>query len=371
MIGAGLFLRSLSKLRAVDPAILDAHVVAATLNVTLRGLDEPRAQQFYVEALEQVRRTPGIESATLAYVLPATAGGMRNNVGPHQTNPDSDRPVEFDVIPVTSGFFTTVRVPLLRGRDFDAADTAHSRHVAVINETMEKRFWPNGTAIGQIFTVGTAPPEIYDVIGVARDTKYRNLREPPRMTMYVPLSQLYEPAMNLVVRSALPLDQTAEAMRRQLRGIDAGVPLYNIRTLAEHVSRSLYFDKLRASLISWLAVLAVALAAIGIYGVVSYSVSERTREVGIRIALGARRLDVLRLLLGGGARLGAAGIGVGLIVSLWVTRIAATQLYGTSPTDSVTLVASSLTLVAVVLLATLVPALRATKIDPMAALRRE
>ena len=323
------------------------------------------------EALEQVRRTPGIESATLAYVLPATAGGMRNNVGPHQTNPDSDRPVEFDVIPVTSGFFTTVRVPLLRGRDFDAADTAHSRHVAVINETMEKRFWPNGTAIGQIFTVGTAPPDIYDVIGVARDTKYRNLREPPRMTMYVPLSQLYEPAMNLVVRSALPLDQTAEAMRRQLRGIDAGVPLYNIRTLAEHVSRSLYFDKLRASLISWLAVLAVALAAIGIYGVVSYSVSERTREVGIRIALGARRLDVLRLLLGGGARLGAAGIGVGLIVSLWVTRIAATQLYGTSPTDSVTLVASSLTLVAVVLLATLVPALRATKIDPMAALRRE
>src|SRR5207247_1497854 len=189
--------------------------------------------------------------------------------------------------------------------------------------------------------------------------------------MYVPLSQLYEPAMNLVVRSALPLDQTAEAMRRQLRGIDAGVPLYNIRTLAEHVSRSLYFDKLRASLISWLAVLAVALAAIGIYGVVSYSVSERTREVGIRIALGARRGDVLRLLLGGGARLAAAGIGAGLIVSLWITRIAATQLYGTSPTDSVTLVASSLTLVAVVLLATLVPALRATKIDPMAALRRE
>jgi ABC-type antimicrobial peptide transport system permease subunit len=149
------------------------------------------------------------------------------------------------------------------------------------------------------------------------------------------------------------------------------MPLYNVRTLAEHVGRSIYFDRLRASLISWLAVLALALAAIGIYGVVSYSVSERTREVGIRIALGAQRGDVLRMLLSGGARLSAAGVGVGLLLSLWTTRLAATQLYGTSPTDGVTLVAASLLLAAVVLLATLVPALRATRIDPMAALRRE
>jgi macrolide transport system ATP-binding/permease protein len=368
VIGAGLFLRSLAKLRSVDPAILDPHVVAAALNVTLRGYDEARGRQFYDSALEQIRGVPGIQSASLAYVLPATAGGTRMNVDAHATRPDSDRPVEVNLISVSSGFFDTVRVPLLRGRDFSPADAQGSRKVTVINETMERRFWPGATAVGQTFSIDT---NTFDVIGVARDTKYRSLREAPRNTMYLPLSQSYEAAVNLVVRSALPLEQTTEVLRAELRRVDPGMPLYNIRTLAEHVGRSIYLDTLRATLISWLAVLALVLAAIGIYGVVSYTVSERTREVGIRMALGAQRADVLRMLLSGGARLSAAGVGVGLLLSWWATRIAATQLYGTSPTDGVTLVVSSLMLVAVVLLATLVPALRATRIDPMAALRRE
>ena len=368
VIGAGLFLRSLAKLKSIDPAILDTHVLAASLNVTLRGYDEARGRQFYETTLEQIRQVPGIESAALALVLPATAGGVRMNVNAHATRPDSDRPVELNLVPVSSGFFDTVRVPLLRGRDFSRGDLARSRRVTVINETMERRFWPGGSAVGQTFSDGT---DTFDVVGVARDTKYRSLREGPRNTMYLPLTQSYEAAVNLVVRSALPLEQTTEAVRAEIRRVDAGMPLYNVRTLAEHVGRSIYLDRLRASLISWLAVLALALAAIGIYGVVSYSVSERTREVGIRMALGAQRGDVLRMLLGGGVKLSAAGVGVGLLMSLWATRLAATQLYGTSPTDGVTLVAASLLLAAVVLFATLVPAVRATRIDPMAALRRE
>lgn len=369
IIGAGLFLRSLAKIRSVDPSLITDRTIAATLNATLRGYDESRGRQFYDAVLAAVSRQPGIESAALAYVLPVTAGGMRNNLNARRTTPAVDTPIEYDMVPVTPGFFLATNLPLLRGRDFSNTDSATAPAVIIINERMKARFWPDADPIGQTFKVGDR--ESYTVIGVARDTKYRSFREAPRMTMYLPLAQFYESSVNVVVRSALPVDTTVASLREAVRSVDSAMPLYNVRTMAEHVDRSLYLDKVRARLMGWLAALALALAAVGIYGVVSYNVTQRTREVGIRLALGAQPREILALLLGGGARLALAGVLLGSALSVWLTRGIAAQLYGITPTDPIALGGAAALLFAVTLVATYLPARRATNIDPMLALRAE
>jgi putative ABC transport system permease protein len=368
VVGAGLFLRSLSQLRSVDPTLANDRIVAATLNLTLRGYTPERGPQLYEQLLERARAIPGIQSASLAYVLPVTAGGTRMDVAPGTTKPSVDTATSVEIVPVSSGFFQTVGIPLLRGRDFGYADGPNAPPAAIVNETLKRRFWPDMEAVGQSFSIGGTT---YEIAGVARDTKYRNLREQPRMTMYLPLAQSYESSANLLVKTAVPVEQTVEALRRELRAIDPALPLYNVRTLAEHVDRSLYLDRLRARLISWLAALALSLAAIGVYGVVSYSVAERTREVGIRLALGAHPRAVLNMILGAGTRLAAIGVLAGLLLSLWLTRLVATELYGVEQMDPLTLIGASALLVAVVALASFVPAWRATRIDPIKALRYE
>ncbi len=366
VVGAGLFLRSLAKIRAVDPSMASDRRIAATLNTTLRGYDEARGRQFYEQVLDATSRQPGIQSAALAYVLPATAGGMRNNLPPRSTTPSIDEPVEYDLVPVSPGFFQTTDLPLLAGRDFRPADSSTSPPVIVINERMRSRFWPSGDALGQTFKAGT---DSYTVVGIARDTKYRSLRESPRMVIYLPLAQLHVDAVNLVVKTALPADATTAALREAVRSVDPAMPLYNVRTFAEHVDRALYLDRVRARLISWLAALALALAAVGIYGVVSYTVTQRTREVGIRLALGAQRSEILALLLGSGARLALTGIVVGGALAGWLTRGIASQLYGITAHDPLTLAAAAAILFGVALAATYIPARRATRINPVAAVR--
>jgi predicted permease len=369
VIGAGLFLRSLAKIRSVDPSLITDRTVAATLNTTLRGYDETRSRQFYDAVLAAVSRQPGIESAALGFVLPVTAGGMRNNLNPRSTTPAVDTPIEYDMVPVSPGFFRATNLSLVRGRDFSTADTATAPAVIIINERMKARFWPGIDPVGQTFKVGAT--ESYTVIGIARDTKYRSFREAPRMTMYLPLAQFHEPSVNLVVRSGLPTDATVASLRDAVRSVDPAMPLYNVRTMAEHADRSLYLDKIRARLIGWLAALALALAAVGIYGVVSYNVTQRTREVGIRLALGAQPREILTLLLGGGARLALAGVILGAALSTWLTRGIAMQLYGITPTDPIAVGGAAALLFAVALVATYLPARRATKIDPMLAVRAE
>ncbi len=368
VIGAGLFLRTLANLRSIDPAMLTTRTVAATINLTLRGYDEARGRQFYTRLLERVRAVPGVDATALAFVLPVTPGGMRENLNARATDPPIDVPVEFDVVPISSGLFQTVGIPLVLGRDFGPAETETSPRAAIVNERMQRRFWPSGNAVGSTFRAGE---DRYTVVGIARDSKYRNLREEPRMTMYVPMTQAYEPALNLVVRTALPVEQVVPGLRSALRDVDAGMPLYNVRTLAEHVERSLYFDRLRARLLSVLALLALVLSAVGIYGVVSYTVAQRTREVGIRLALGAEPAAIVRMLLAGGARLALAGVAIGMGVAAALARAIRAQLFGVTPADPVTLVAAAAILIAVALVATLVPARRATRIDPMQAVRAE
>jgi predicted permease len=367
VIGAGLFLRSLERLRAVDPALVTDRVIAGRLDLTLRGYSEERGRQFYEEALDSARSLPGVQAATLTSVLPATPGGTRENLGAGQTDPRVDVPVEFDIVMTAPGYFATIGVPLVRGRDFSAGDSASAPAVAIVNEAMKRMFWRDADPAGHTFKAGS---ESFLIVGVARDTKYRSLREPSRMTMYVPLAQSYRSEMDLVVRSALPPDQIVDALRAKLRSLDSALPLYNVRTLAEHVERSLYLDRLRAQLIGVLAGLALALAGIGIYAVLSYSIAERTREVGVRLALGAQPADVVRMLVVASARVAFVGIGCGLLLASWMTQLIAAQLFGLSAIDIPTIAGACFLLLVVAMAATLVPARRATRVDPVVALRR-
>ena len=309
VVGAGLFLRSLGKLRGIDPSLVTDRVVATQMNLTLRGYNEEKGKQFYARLLDAVQAVPGVQAATLTSVLPVTAGGIRQNLQAGATTPKVDAPVEFDMVLVGPGYFATFGVPLVAGRDFAGSDRASSAPVIVVNETMKRRFWPDANPVGSTFRGGS--PETYTVVGVARDTKYRNLREKPRMVMYVPIAQSYTSAANLVVRTSVPTAQIMDSLRAQVRGIDSGMPLYNVRTLAEHVDRSLYLDRLRANLIATLAMLALALAAS--FCEISRAlvhVPDRTRS-GVRWPLGAqppRSSDAARHRARGGNRAKCCGL---------------------------------------------------------------
>jgi putative ABC transport system permease protein len=233
---------------------------------------------------------------------------------------------------------------------------------------MARKFWPQTDPVGQSFNDGH---ETFEVVGVARDTKYRNLRETSRMTMYTPLAQAYRPSMTLVVRTAGDPRQIVPVVQSRLHTVEPALTIFNVTTLFEHVGRSLYVERMESMLLSLLGLLALVLTAIGIYGVVAYSVAQRTREVGIRMALGAQKRDVLKLVLMKGLALVVWGTAIGLLVFYWLARVVSSQLYEVSAYDPATIASVVVLLGAVALLATYIPARRATKVDPLVALRYE
>ncbi len=368
LAGAGLFVRSLWKLQGIDKGFTGRNVMAYSLNMDLQGYDKGRGANFYASALENLSAVPGIESVTLASSLPATAGGSRIQVGPNQTKPAVNEDVAIDIVTVAPRFFETTGLSLLQGRDFRRIDSEKSAKVMIVNEAMAQKFWPQADPVGQSFTEGQ---DTYEVVGVARDTKYRNLREPRRMTMYQPLTQAYVPRMNLLVRTGTDPKSFVALVQDRLHLIEPALTIYNVRTLLEHVGRSLYIERMESIVLGTLGLVALLLTAIGVYGVVSYSVTQRTRELGIRMALGAQRQDVFRLVLRKGLILVAWGAAIGLVACYWLSRLVSNQLYGVSPNDPATLISVAVLLGAVALLASYIPARRATKVDPLVALRYE
>jgi putative ABC transport system permease protein len=271
-------------------------------------------------------------------------------------------------------YFRTMGMPLAQGRDFGSQDREGAPQVVIINETVARRFWPDQNPVGRHLNfggIGGRPDRMIEIIGVVKDSKYRSLTEEPTASMFLPLAQNYRANMALHVRAASDPKEMVAAVRREVQTMDANLPVYNIKTLAEQKSSSLYTSRMVATLLTFFGLLALLLAAIGIYGVMAYSVNRRTREIGIRMALGARRADVLKLVLGEGLIIVAAGLAVGLGVTFAVTRVISSLLYGVSATDAATFIAVSLLLAGVALGACFVPARRATKVDPMVALRYE
>jgi len=368
LAGAGLFLRSLWKLEAIEKGFTGDNVLAMSLSMDLQGYDKKRGAQFYAAALDSLSLTPGVQSVSMASALPVSAGGSRMDLGPNTTKPALDAPVAIEMVSVAPRFFETTGLQLLRGRDFRNLDSEKSAQVTIINETMAKRFWPDRDPVGQSFNDGDTA---YEVVGIARDTKYRDLREAPRNTMYLPLTQFYRPSMNMLVRTAGDPARIAPVIQAQLHSLEPSLTVFNIRTLYEHVGRSLYVERLESLLLAFFGLLALVLTAVGIYGVVAYSVAQRTHELGIRMALGAQRKDVLKLILRQGLLLVAWGSAIGLLACYWLSSLVSSQLYGVRPSDPVTLVSAAALLAAVALLASFIPARRATKVDPLVALRYE
>jgi len=259
----------------------------------------------------------------------------------------------------------------VRGRDFSETDRKGAPGVVALNQTLAATLWPGEDALGKRVSVSGPEGPFLEVIGVARDGKYRSLGEAPHPYVYQPLLQSYDPKMTLVARAKGEPQSVAAAVREQIRALDANLPVADVKTLRDQLDLSLFPSRVAAWTLGGFGVLALLLAAIGIYGVVSYSVAQRTREIGVRMALGAKEKDVLRLVLGEGLFVIAVGLALGLLLAAAATRVIAGFLYGVGATDRLTFACVPLMLGFVALVASYVPARRATKVDPLVALRYE
>ena len=367
-----LFVRSLVNAKAIDPGFPTKDAIDVAIDLGPRQLNDTAGLAFYDRLLEASRVIPGVRSATLANVVPLSGSNNETSIWMEGAARDpGQRPprVYFNV--VATDYFSTLDIPLLRGRDVVATDASAAPPVVIINETMARRFWPVGDALGRRFSIsGTAGPWI-EVVGIARDTKYNSLGETTPAFAYLPLAQHYQSTMVLQIRSSASAHAIGQEVGRIVRGLDPQLPTMRAIPLETDMRVALLPAKLGASLLGSFGTLALLLAAVGIYGVASFGVARRTREIGIRSALGAQRSDVLGLVVGESMRRVGIGLGVGLMVALGVARVLASQLYGVGMIDPLTFTLTPLVLGGVALLASWIPARRATRVDPLVALRNE
>jgi putative ABC transport system permease protein len=375
LISAGLCLKSLRNLNHIDTGFDTAKVFVMSVDLGLGGYDEARGRLFYSQLSERLTALPSVESVSLATTVPLGKGGMIrfiNHLEGYQAQPDEHITMGFNIVSET--YFKTMGVPLSAGRGFRSEDNATAPKVAIINEAMATKYWPDSNPIGKHIDLGRGPktgPQPLEIIGVVKDSKYRNLTDEAEPTFYEPLQQWYVPNMALHVRTAGEAKTLIARVRQEVKALDADLPVFNVKTMAEQKSRSLYAERMVATLLTAFGLLALLLAALGIYGVIAYSVSRRTREIGIRMALGARGGNVLALILRQGMAMVIIGVAFGLAGAFAATRVLASFLYGVSTTDPFTFALIALLLTVAAWLACYIPARRATKVDPMVALRYE
>jgi macrolide transport system ATP-binding/permease protein len=375
LISAGLCLKSLRNLNAIDTGFDTTKVFVMSVDLGPGGYDEARGRAFYSQLTERVAALPAVESVSLASVVPLGKSGMirfLDHLEGYQAEPDEKITVGFNI--VGENYFKTLGVRLMAGRDFGPQDNAAAPKVAIINEAMATRYWPDSDPIGKHIDLGRNRKngaQAMEIIGVARNSKYRELTEDPDPAFYQPLQQWYDSEMALHVRTAGEAATLIPMVRNEVQALDANLPVFNVKTLAEQKSRALYTERMAATLLAAFGLLALGLAALGIYGVMAYAVSRRTREIGIRMALGAQAGDVLSLVLRQGMALILIGVAFGLVGAFAATRLLTSFLYGVSTTDATTFALIALLLTAVAGLACYIPARRATKVDPMVALRYE
>jgi predicted permease len=372
LVGAGLLLRTMQRFAAIDPGFATDSVLALSFDLKSLGYNETKGQQLYQQLTARVAALPGVEAASLAAVMPLGWGSPEQPVFIDEFAPPvPDRPLRVDRNVVTPNWFRTMNIALLSGRDFTAQDNNDAPGVVIVNEAMARRFWPHQNPLGRHFEIGEQPRRTVEIIGVVRNSKHRNLDEAPQPVLYLPLRQQYEASMILHLRSRIEPLSLVAAVRREVQQLDANLPLFEIKTLAQRLNESIWPQRTMTKLVGLFGLLALLLAVIGLYGVLSYTVTQRTRELGIRRALGAQARDVLTLILRQGMRLVLLGVALGLIAAVGLTRVLANFLSGLSATDPLTFGLAALVLLAVGVLACYLPARRATKTDPMIALRHE
>jgi putative ABC transport system permease protein len=368
LVGASLCLRSLMNARSIDPGFEIDRGLTASLNVQTFGYDEPRGREFYKTLLDRVRGLPDVRSAGLADHLPLSQLMRMAGV----VVPGGPEPIGIELAIVTPGYFEAMGIPVLRGRDFNRADNAEAPAVIVINQQMAERYWPGQDAVGQSVVLAGSQQQRTraQVIGVVKTGKYQSLGEDPKPYFYRPLLQEYEPNAQLIVRAQDPA-RAAGALREIVRQLDPRMALVGLETLEQHMQLPLFPAQAAGALLGLFGGLALLLAIVGLYGVIAYSVSQRAREIGVRIALGAGRGDVLRLVIAQGLRLTGMGLGIGFIAAVVVSRVLSSVLYGVTPTDPISFGVVAAVFTAVALLASYLPARWAARVDPIRALRSE
>lgn len=374
LVAAGLCARSFVNLTRVNTGLRTDQLITFSLSPELNGYDAPRSAMFFERLEESLAALPGVEAVSAVRIGLFAGNRSSSNITIEGYTPGPEDDTHAQSNNVSAGHFATLSIPLVAGRDFTKRDTAQSVKVAVINQTMARRFFPDTNPLGRRIAFGRVegkPPDI-EIVGVVEDSKHAEVRDEAYPFVYTPWTQSPRTGrLTFYVRTAQGPATMVPALRRAVAQLDANLPLYDVQTLQAQIATSLGGERLLALLSSVFGMLAALLAAVGMYGVISYSVTQRTQEIGIRLALGAQPSDVLKLVVGQGMKLAVVGVALGLVSAFVVTRLMATLLFGVGASDPVTFVAAALLLAGVAFVACYIPARRATKVDPMIALRYE
>jgi predicted permease len=371
LVGAGLFLRTLQNLRQVDVGFNAQNLVLFRVSPQLNRYDDQRTRALYDEMLDRLRTVPGVRAATMSNpaLLSGSVNGTSIFVQGRVYGPDQHDGINRLVISPT--FFDTMEIPLLSGRGFTDRDDDKAPKVVVINDAAARKYFPGENPIGRRFGSSVEDSGQQEIVGVLRDVKYNSVRDTAPPTMYVPFRQARTGGMMVEVRTAGDPVSTMGSIRDAVRRIDPNLPLMDMSTQTEQIERRFLQEKVFAQAYALFGGLAVVLAAIGLFGLMSYSVARRTNEIGIRMALGARRQDVLRLVLSESMVLVVAGVAIGLAIALAASRLVSTLLFGLAATDILSIAAAVIVMLVVSSIAGYLPARRASRVDPMVALHWE
>jgi len=373
LVCAGLFIKSFRKAQQMDPGFDTKNAVLMTLNPPLVGYDNDRTRNFYQQITERARSIPGVEAVALTRLMPL--GDSSNSNGPVLKEGETlargsaGRDITTNVI--SPDYFKAMQIPLMEGRDFDDRDREKTQRVVIVNQRMAQVLWPNESAVGKRIFIGADSHDPLEVVGVVKTGKYRTLAEDPRMFFYYPLSQRRPGIMTMVMRTNGDPRNFVGALRHEVQQLDRAVPMSAVKTMEQHMTWPLWGPSLAATLALAFGVIALLLSSIGLYSVMAYVVSQRTKEVGIRMALGASRHDVLKMITSQGMRLAIVGAGLGLVLALLLAKVMSSLLIGVSGYDITTFVIVAVVLSVVAFVASYLPARRATKVNPLIALRYE
>jgi putative ABC transport system permease protein len=371
LVGSGLCLRSLLHAQSIDIGFETGNRLIATLDLSSLGYSEDKGKAFFDTLIERTKTIPGVESASLASHLPlgTVSWGEFINVEGHQPLP-GESGFRVNSMSVGPEYFKTMGTTVLRGREFTARDTEGAPGVVIINEETARRFWPDRDPVGASLTMGSGKEERrFEIVGVVKNGKYRSLGEQPRHFLYHPILQGYYARSTLVAKTSGDPASLMAAVRREIGALDPNVAPTQLGTLEDHMTFTLFPARVSSVLLGVFGLLALVLALVGLSGLIAYSVSQRTREIGVRIALGAGTRDVLKLVIGEGVMLTLIGMTIGLAAALGLTRFLSDLLYGVSAVDPLIFGVITLLLIGIALFACWLPARRATKVDPMVALR--
>jgi len=369
LVSAGLFLRTLQNAQALDPGFSTRTGLLASIDLLPAGYDASRGRAFFRDLLARVRELPGVEAASVATKVPLGFGGNSDtgaSIDGYIPAPNEEISIYYNR--VGSDYLKTMGITVVAGRDFTDLDTTDRPDVVIVNETVVRRYFSGRDPIGGRIRLGN---RTLQVVGVARDGKYSSITEAPRSFMYMPVQQWYRADTVLHVKSSVDPGTLVPRIHEVLRALDSNVPLFDVRTIAEQLSIAVFIQRMVASLLGAFGALALLLATVGLYGVIAAVAAQRTPEIGMRMALGATRRDIVAMIVGQGLSLTLTGVAIGLIAALGATRLFKSLLVGVSATDAPSFAVTTILLVTVALAAAYLPARRAARIDPLQALRNE